>query len=142
MEVSLYKLGGRRSLLKNIKNFFARSLPNVDLVLEKNEVRHDETIAGDFYIKGGAKQQKLKRLECILLKVYKDESKETVETVKTILMSRTLLAKENAMIPFTFLVSKEMEPSTEEFTYKLHTNLFFAENKVSTDHDELVIVKE
>jgi len=129
-------------LLKNIKNFFARSLPNVDLVLDKNEVRPDETIAGNFYIKGGAKQQKLKRLECILLKVYKDESKETVETVKTILMSRTLLAKENAMVPFTFLVSKEMEPSTDEFTYKLYTNLFFAENKVSTDHDELVIVKE
>ena len=84
-------------MLKNIKNFFARSLPNVDLVLEKNEVRHDETIAGDFYIKGGAKQQKLKRLECILLKVYKDESKETVETVKTILMSRTLLDRKSVV---------------------------------------------
>jgi sporulation-control protein len=127
-------------LLKYVKELLTVGLPKVDLIINTTEATSGDIISGNFHLKGGRKKQKLKRLECVLMKEHQDGSEETVETITTILMSRIIHEKEDLIVPFTFQISTNMEPSTPEFSYKFHTNLFFADNKVSEDHDELVII--
>lgn len=127
-------------MLKYVKEFLTDGLPKVNLKLYTTEAMSGETISGSFHITGGRKKLKLKRLECNLLKKHENGTIENLETITTILMSRFIEEKEDLIFPFTFQVATNIEPSTSNFKYKFHTNLFFADNKVSEDHDELVII--
>ncbi len=124
-----------------VKELLTVGSPKVDLIINTNEAMYGEVISGRFHIKGGRKKQKLKRLECTLMKEQHDGSRETIEPITTILMSKYLHEKEDLIVPFTFRISTNIEPSTPKCTYTFHTTLFFADNKVSEDHDELVILK-
>ncbi|PKG24251.1 sporulation protein [Niallia nealsonii] len=126
-------------MLTYVKELLRAGAPKVDLMINTNEAMYQEVVSGSFHIKGGRKKLKLKRLECSLIKEYQDGYEEKVETVTTILMSKFLHEKEDLIVPFTFQLSTKIEPSTPGFTYKFHTNLFFADNKVREDYDELII---
>jgi sporulation-control protein len=128
-------------LFKYVKALLSAGSPKVDLIINTTEATYGEIISGSFHINGGRKKQKLKRLECILIKVHRDGYEETVETISTILMSKFIHEKEDLAVPFIYQISTNIEPTTPEFTYKFHTNPIFADNKVSEDHDELVIIK-
>ncbi|WP_193224510.1 sporulation protein [Bacillus sp. B1-b2] len=128
-------------MLKLVAKWLKIGSPKVDLKISKKEAKYHEIISGNFHIKGGTKSQKLKRLECMLMKETQNGILEPVQTVTTILMSKQLKEEEDLIVPFTFQLSPELEPSSQRCTYKFHTNLIFADNKVSDDHDELVVKK-
>ena len=128
-------------MLRYVTNLLKAGSPKVDLKINTKEATYQEIISGNFHIKGGRKKKKLKRLECMLMKENQNGSVEQVQTVTTILMSKQLQENEDLIVPFTFQLSSELEPSTHRCTYKFHTNLIFADNKVSEDHDELVVKK-
>ncbi len=114
--------------------------PTVDLKINQPCAQIGETITGCFYLHGGRKTQKIKRLECSLVKEYEDGSFDTVEEVTTILMSKQLSEKETLEFPFTFVITDKFQPTTSNITYRFHTNLVYSDNLSSKDHDELVIL--
>ncbi|TWI54076.1 sporulation protein [Halalkalibacter nanhaiisediminis] len=84
-------------------NLFKLGSANIDLVLDAAEYLPGERVSGYFKLQGGFRKQKVKRLECDLIAQNKHEkSNQMIETVKTILMSRTLNAKESTEIPFNY----------------------------------------
>jgi sporulation-control protein spo0M len=113
----------------------------VDLLINQSSATIGETISGCFYIRGGRSSRKIKRLECCLVKEFADGSSEKVEDVTTILMSGVIKNKEIIEFPFTFRITEKYEPTSSDFTYKFHTNLVFAENMSSKDHDEIYLYK-
>jgi len=127
-------------LLTLLTNLLKTGAPSVDLSLSKESAAYGEIVKGHFFIQGGRKSCKIKRLECTLVKEYENGHTETVEEVTTILMSRVINSEEKVELPFSYLITDKLEPTAADFTYRLHTNLVFAENMSRKDHDELVIV--
>ena len=114
--------------------------PTVDLKINQTSALIGETITGCFYLHGGRKTQKVKRLECSLVQEYDDGSFATVEEVTTILMSEQLCENQTLEFPFTFVITDKFQPTTSNITYRFHTNLVYSDNLTSKDHDELVIL--
>lgn len=123
-----------------LTNLLKSGSPTVDLSLSQQSAAPGEVVTGKFLIQGGRKSCKIKRLECTLVKEFENGSTKTVEEVTTILMSRIINCEEKIELPFSYLITDKLEPTRADFTYRLHTNLVFAENMSRKDHDELVIV--
>lgn len=123
-----------------LTNLLKSGAPTVDLSLSQQSAAPGEVVTGQFHIQGGRKSCKIKRLECTLVKEFEDGKTETVEEVTTILMSRVIGSEEKIELPFSYLITDKLEPTATSFSYRLHTNLVFAENMSRKDHDELVIV--
>lgn len=121
-------------------NLFKLGSANIDLVLDADEYLPGERVSGYFKLQGGFRKQKVKRLECDLIAQNKDE--KSIETVKTILMSRTLNAKESTEIPFNYQLPKELQPTGDNVSYRFHTRLIFSDDVKDIDHDEVKILSK
>ncbi|ARI78627.1 sporulation protein [Halobacillus mangrovi] len=115
--------------------------PKIDLVLDRNEIRPGGTIGGSFHLKGGWTSQKIKRLECDLVKDDKGKKPTMIQPVTTVLMSQTINRKDKKQFPFHCQLPEELNPSSEEVKYRLQTKLVFVDDVKSIDHDELVVTK-
>ncbi len=127
-------------MLKKYLSIFKIGSANIDLVLDTNEFIPGEKVSGYFKLQGGFRKQKVKRLECDLVVQNREEkSNHIIETVKTILMSRTLHSEESTEIPFTYQLPKGLQPTCDNVSYRFHTRLIFSNDIKDTDHDEIRI---
>ncbi|WP_407270973.1 sporulation protein [Radiobacillus sp. PE A8.2] len=116
-----------------------QSSPQVELILNTNEIFKGGQVTGVFYLKGGWFKYKIQRLECDLIRESQGEKPEVVEPVKTILMSRTIDQNEKTEIPFSYQLTQELQPTSSKITYRLHTRLVCSDDVKSKDHDEIIV---
>lgn len=87
-------------MLTLLTNLLKTGSPSVDLSLSKQSAAYGELVKGHFFIQGGRKSCKIKRLECTLVKEYENGHTETVEEVTTILMSRVITVRRKSSFRF------------------------------------------
>ncbi|KHE67366.1 sporulation protein [Halobacillus sp. BBL2006] len=115
--------------------------PKIDLVLDQNEINPGGKIAGSFHLKGGWTSQKIKRLECDLVKDDHGKKPMIIQPVTTVLMSQTIDPKDKKEFPFHCQLPEQLTPSSERISYRLQTKLVFMDDVKSVDHDELIVTK-
>lgn len=129
----------------NIKEYIARlgiGSAHIDLILEKETYRAGEQVDGYFLIKGGAKLQQLKRIDCdFVLKDRKEKHEEVVDFV-TILTTECIHAKDSNKIPFAFQLPEVVKPSSDIVSYRFKTRLAFKKGEVIQHEDAIQIVGE
>ncbi|WP_017726093.1 sporulation protein [Halalkalibacterium ligniniphilum] len=126
-------------LLKYLR-FLKIGSANVDLVLDRKECVAGEKISGFFNLQGGWGTQTIKRLECDLVAKRTGEKEEKIiETVTTLLMTKTLDSGARAEIPFVYQLPKKLEPSSNGISYRFQTRLVFSDDVKDMDHDEIKI---
>lgn len=129
-------------LLRKYMSLVGIGSAQIDLILEKGTYEPSETVRGTFHIKGGTIEQKLKRIECDLVRVDPSLELEEVIHTATILTSSTIEANAGNQIPFTFTLPKDIRPSTENRIYRFTTRLHFTQGVASVDQDAIHIVEE
>jgi len=127
-------------LLRKYMSLVGIGSAQIDLILEKETYEPGETVKGCFHIKGGTIEQKLKRIECDLVKVDPILKLEEVIHTATILTSSTIEANEENRISFTFTLPDYIRVSTDTRTYRFKTRLFFTQGVASVDQDSIRIV--
>ncbi|MCT2537050.1 sporulation protein [Aquibacillus koreensis] len=115
--------------------------PKVNLVLDHTETETGEKISGTFHISGGLVKQKLSRLECDFIKEHAGGKAEVIEPVKTVLISRMIDTNDRDQIPFTYQLPKDLNPTSDQITYRFRTKLVFNYDSKSMDHDEIIVNK-
>lgn len=113
----------------------------IDLKLEKETYRVGEEIKGYFLIKGGTTSQQLKRIDCDLVLINREEeNKEEIIASITILTTKFIPADTNNKIPFTFRLANSTRISTDSLSYRFKTRLAFKKGVESLDQDAILIV--
>ena len=116
---------------------------HIHLILDKKEFTPGEKVTGYFSLEGGWFEQNIKRLECDLVVVDKQEQTEyLIEGAVTRLMSKSIDSKESDQIPFTFLLPAELDSSSGNRSYRFHTRIVFSNGAESIDDDEIKILKD
>jgi sporulation-control protein len=129
-------------LLRKYMSLVGIGSAQIDLILEKEEYKPGETVRGTFHIKGGTIEQKLKRIECDLVRVDPILELEEVIHTATILTSSTIEANAGNQLPFTFTLPESIQPTTEVLKYRFTTRLHFTQGVASVDQDAIAIVEE
>ncbi len=119
---------------------FGIGATKIDLVLNKSEFRPGDVIKGEYELKGGRVEQKLKRIETDLLQYDENVNRSSVLHQNTILSSSTMKVNEQRTIHFSCRLSDAFPPSSESVSYKFVTRLVFDDGVNSVDHDEFQIL--
>ncbi|OCA84986.1 hypothetical protein A8F95_09785 [Bacillus wudalianchiensis] len=115
---------------------------HIHLVLDKKEFIPGEKVTGYFSLEGGWFEQNIKRLECDLVIVDKQEhTEQLIEGAVTRLMSKSIDSNESDQIPFTFCLPAKLAPLSGNRSYQFHTRIVFSNGTESSDHDEIKISK-
>lgn len=127
-------------LLKKYMSLLGFGSARVDLKLEKFEVRAGECMVGSYTINGGTIEQRLKRIECDLVKTNKIN--DTVEVVDstTILTTKLINSECISKIPFTFYIPPHLEASSNQWSYRFKTRMVFQEGMKSMDQDIITVL--
>ena len=129
-------------ILRKYMSLLGIGSAQIDLILEKETYIPGEEVKGTFFIKGGTVVQKLKRIECDLIKEdLKEEKEQTVET-KTILTTKNIQSETAEQIPFRFLLPDTMQVSTGTISYHFRSRLVFEKGVESRDLDVIRIVRK
>jgi sporulation-control protein len=129
-------------LLRKYMSLVGIGSAQIDLILEKEAYEAGETVRGTFHIKGGTIEQKLKRIECDLVRVDPILELEEVIHTATILTSSTIDANAGNQLSFTFTLPENIRPSTVDRKYRFTTRLHFTQGVASVDQDAISIVEE
>jgi len=129
-------------LLRKYMSLVGIGSAQIDLILEKEEYKPGETVRGTFHIKGGTIEQKLKHIECDLVRVDPILELEEVIHTATILTSSTIEANAGNQLPFKFTLPESIQPTTEDLKYRFTTRLHFNKGVASVDQDVIAIVEE
>ncbi|UFT99613.1 sporulation protein [Radiobacillus kanasensis] len=129
-------------MINKVLNMMKVGSAKVDLKLEANELKHGDHLNGVFELKGGWVSSKLKRLECDLVRECPGKKPEFIEPVQTLLTSKTINTGEQQEIPFSYQIPAELEPTSSEVKYSLHTKVVFSDDVKCMDSDEIVIKKQ
>ena len=113
--------------------------PKVDLVLHSNKIETGGHLSGSFHLYGGWFTQKIKRLECDLVKVSAGKA-QLIQPVTTVLMSDVIESGDQKEFPFRYLVPESLTPTDESCTYRLQTKIVFEDDIQTLDHDELIVI--
>jgi sporulation-control protein len=128
-------------LLRKYMSLVGIGSAQIDLILEKETYEPGETVRGTFHIKGGTIEQKLKRIECDLVKVDLLLELEEVIHTATILTTSTIEPNAGNQLPFTFTLPESIGPSTDIQKYRFTTRLHFTQGVASVDQDSISIVE-
>ncbi|WP_243298651.1 sporulation protein [Bacillus litorisediminis] len=127
-------------ILRKYMSLLGIGSAQIDLILENETYKPGEEVKGYFLIKGGTVVQKLKRIECDLIRGdLKGETEETIET-KTILTSKNIQCETAERIPFRFLLPESIQVSSGTISYHFRTRLVFEKGIESKDLDVIRIV--
>lgn len=130
-------------MFTQLLDLFKITSTNVDLQLNNSKAAPGEELSGVFQIQGGRFKKKVKRLECDLVIEQPEEgTSKVVDNVKTVLMSKTLESNEKTEIPFSYELPKELVPSSDATSYRLHTKLIFTDDIKRYDHDTILVTKK
>ncbi|WP_273124047.1 sporulation protein [Metabacillus sp. HB246100] len=111
----------------------------IDLILPKSHYHKGELIKGHFLIKGGTIEQRLRRIECDLMRIDHKIEKETVVDTVTILSSKVIHSEETNHLHFTFQLPETLTPSSQSISYRFKTRLVFNEGVESKDLDIIYV---
>ncbi len=127
-------------LFKKYLSLLGFGSARVDLELEKDEIRAGECMIGSYTINGGSIEQKLKRIECDLVKT--NTFTHTVEVIDstTILTTKLINSACISKIPFTFYIPPNLEASSNQCSYRFKTRMVFQEGIKSTDQDIITVL--
>ncbi|MDC3417154.1 sporulation protein [Aquibacillus salsiterrae] len=126
-------------MINKLLVLFKIGSPKINLQLQNYELKPGECVSGSFLLQGGWVKQKIKRLECDLVRECTGQKPEVIEPVKTLLMSQTIELNERTEIPFSYTLPKALTPTSDNVSYRLLTKLVFTDDKKSIDHDEIVV---
>jgi sporulation-control protein len=115
----------------------------VDLVLENDHYTPGEVVRGQFLIKGGTIEQKIKRIDCdLVLTDYSldREGQDEVLCTRTILTTKEIESDGLEELSFTCELPNELKPSSKTIKYRFKTRLIFHQGIASLDHDEIYIL--
>ncbi|PLR76625.1 sporulation protein [Bacillus sp. V3-13] len=112
----------------------------IDLKLPKTNYEPGEYIAGHFLIKGGAVEQKIKRIECDLIMVDGMDETEKIIDSTTILSSKFIRPQETSQVSFSYQLPETIENSSSLRSYRFTTKMIFNEGVKSIDHDDIEII--
>ncbi|MED1442040.1 sporulation protein [Aeribacillus composti] len=112
----------------------------VDLVLDKETYSPGEKVTGTLYIKGGTITQKIKQLQCDLMKINNQADQQSIASI-TLFAPDIIDPADCAKIPFEFVLPKHLPATTDSLTYRFKTTLVFEEGIDSLDHDTIQILK-
>ncbi len=127
-------------LLRKYMSLVGIGSAQIDLILEKETYEPGETVKGWFLIKGGTIEQKLKRIECDLVRVDPILELEEVIHTATILTSSIIETNEENRILFTYSLPENIRTSTDTLMYRFKTRLFFTQGVASVDQDVIQII--
>ncbi|PLT33401.1 sporulation protein [Bacillus sp. V5-8f] len=127
-------------ILRKYMSLLGIGSAKIDLILDKEAYMPGEPVHGQFYIKGGTIDQRLKRIDCDLVAIDNTDGSEKVIDSKTILSSASILSDEMNQISFAFQLPESVRASTDRLTYRFDTRLAFNEGASSRDQDEIKIV--
>lgn len=121
---------------------FGKGAAKVDLVLDKNQFRLGETIQGKLVIEGGEAEQKINKIDILLMVAVRHDETESVHTVATIPVyeSFTIHPGEHKEFPFKYLLPYDLLISGNHVTYFFNTNLDIAGGLDQKDRDYIEIV--
>lgn len=127
-------------MLRKYMSLMGIGSAQVDLIINKNIYRQAETVEGHFNLIGGTVEQKIKRIECDLIKMNPvTEAEEVIDSV-TILTAQQIESGEHSQIEFQFMLPKSIEYTSQTVSYHFKTKLIFNEGVKSLDHDPIFIV--
>ncbi|MFC7319774.1 sporulation protein [Halobacillus campisalis] len=131
----------RRSgvLIARMFSYFKIGSPKIDLVLHSHKIEAGGHVSGSFHLYGGWFTQKIKRLECDLVKVSAGKS-QPIQPVTTVLMSEVIEPRDQKEFPFRYLVPEALTPTDHGCTYRLQTKIVFEDDIKTFDHDELIVI--
>lgn len=113
----------------------------IDLILEKEIYKLSEPVYGFYFIKGGAIEQQIKRIDCDLVMKNHASGIERVLDTATILSSSRIDSEGTNKMSFTFQLPDSLPISSAEVSYRFKTRLTFNEGVVSRDEDLIEIIK-
>lgn len=112
----------------------------IDLMLNDVSYRIGECIKGEYIIKGGTIEQKIKRIESDLVQIRnKDEDQVKLIVNNSILSSTTIFSEEERVISFSCALPADLPESDKNTSYRFITRLIFDNGVNSIDHDEIII---
>ncbi|KEZ52975.1 sporulation protein [Metabacillus indicus] len=126
-------------LLGKVLCKFGVGSAKIDLVLKKDTYRIGDMIKGEYVIKGGFAEQRLKRVESDLVQTHSVNDTERVINTRTILSSAVISAQEEKTMNFCFELPPSLLPTDSHISYKFITRLIFTDGISSVDHDEVII---
>ncbi|MGP6149347.1 sporulation protein [Priestia flexa] len=128
-------------ILRKYMSLLGVGSAQIDLILSKDQYCKDESVKGEFHLKGGIVEQEITRIECDLI-VTDHQSKEEVMIGSTsLLTSRKIKNGHLEKLPFTFDLPTELLPSNDKRSYRFKTRLTFSEGVESKDQDQITITE-
>jgi len=127
-------------VINSLLNLFKIGSPKVDLVLQSHQIVPGAIVKGSFHIYGGWLPQKIKRLECDLVREAKNQKIEVIAPAATVLMSETMEPKGMREVPFHYQIPEDLPPTSHAYSYRLKTKIVCVDEVKSFDHDELVVI--
>lgn len=112
----------------------------INLVLPKDTFKPGEDLKGEYHIKGGVIEQKIKRIDCELIKMKQDKKIEQTFDAPTILTSKLIQSEQSYKIPFTFRLASTLPASTDEISYRFYVKLTFSEGVESKDQVAIRVI--
>ncbi|WP_147534774.1 sporulation protein [Bacillus marasmi] len=127
-------------MLRKYMSLMGIGSAQVDLIINKNIYRQAETVKGYFNVMGGTVEQKIKRIECDLIKMNPHtETQEIIDSI-TILSTQEIESGGQNRIEFQFTLPKSIDKTSQTVSYHFKTKLIFDEGVKSLDHDPIFIV--
>lgn len=126
-------------MINSLLSFVKFGSPKVDLVLDSHRTSPGEIVKGSFRIQGGWLPQKIKRLECDLVREISGRKTELIAPAATVLMSQAMKPKGTREVPFQYQIPDDLPPTKHAQRYRLQTKIVCTDDVKSFDHDELVV---
>lgn len=131
-----------KTLFKKLMARFGKGAAKVDLVLDKNQFRLGETIQGKLVVEGGEAEQKINKIDILLMVAIRHDETESVHTVATIPVHEafTIHPGERKELPFNYSLPFDLLISGNHVVYFFSTNLDIAGGLDQKDRDYIEIV--
>ncbi|NMD69856.1 sporulation protein [Bacillus sp. DNRA2] len=127
-------------MLRKYMSLMGIGSAQVDLIINKNKYRRAEIVKGHINLIGGTVEQKMKRIECDLIKMNPiTEVSEVVDSI-TILAAQQIESGELSKIEFQFTLPETIEKTSSSVSYHFKTKLIFDEGVKSLDHDPIFLM--
>jgi sporulation-control protein len=127
-------------LLRKYMSLMGVGSAQIDLVLEKDVLKPGESVNGQFLIKGGTIDQKLKQIDCSLVMVNEKTGLEEIIDTATIQVETKIQSDEADKVPFSFQLPVDVPVSTKVISYHFKTKLTFEQGVESWDEDMIKVV--
>lgn len=128
-------------LLRKYMSLLGVGSAQIDLILKKDVLIPGEAVNGKFLIKGGTVDQDLQLIECALVMVNVKTEEESVLDTVTIDVQLRIQPDGDDVVPFSFLLPKDVPPSNKDISYHFKTKLVFKQGIESWDEDLIKVVK-